>query len=253
VSVLTAYQRFRFLWGAVDWEGGSGSPYTSGQTGATLGTSAAAGVGTAARRAILRFDRTGIEALLDDAEMHFDFLNYTAGTPDDSWITSDYTTLEGYLTTWWGTVKAKCTSAMTLKEIRWYRVGPGINPPNPAERVTSVAVAGTSGTNALPPQVASSITFRTAVRRSWGRTYLPGLTVTALNAGGDFTNAAVDDVANATSTLVHSAVAADFPLVVFSRHLSALLTVEAVECDDIPDIIRRRRFKHYLRRTIVNT
>jgi hypothetical protein len=242
VSVLTAYQKFRFLWGAVDWESGSNSPYDTGDTGANLGTSAAAGVGVAARRAVLHFDRTAVRASEDDAEMHFDFLNYTGGTPDDSWTSGDYTTVEAYLATWWASVKPYVMTNVSLREIRWYRAGPGIVAPNPAERVHAVGVAGTSASQKLPQQVACSITLRTAVRRSWGRTYLPALTTTFLASDGSFTSSAIDAVANATGTLATSAAGGDFPLVVVSKHLSALLHVEQIEVDDVPDIIRRRRF-----------
>jgi hypothetical protein len=243
VSVLTAYQRFRFLWGAVDWEGGSDSPYTGAQTGANLGTSAAAGVGVGVRRVVLVFDRTTAVTGSDAAECHFDFLNYTAGSPDDSWITSDYTTLEGYLDTWWTAVKPRINSQIKLIAYRWYRHGPGINPPNPAERVTTRSVAGTGTGNMLPPQDAFSITFRTAVRRSWGRTYLPGLNMDQVTAPGKWGSTGVDAVVNATGALLSSAIGSDFPLVVVSNHLSAVLNVESVSADDLADVIRRRRWK----------
>src|SRR6476646_218922 len=243
MGVLASYERFRFLWGAVDWQSGSDSPYASAQTGTNLGTSAAAGSGVAARRALLRFDRTSLHAGLDDAEMHFDFLNYTGGTPDDSWITSDFTTVEGYLATWWASVKTYVGSSTSLREIRWYRVGPGINPPNPAERVTSINVAGTGATQKLPPQMACTTTLRTAVRRSWGRTYLPSIVSSALGSDGSYNATMVDVIANAAGALATSAAGVDFPLVVVSKHLSALLHVEQVESDGVPDVVRRRRFK----------
>ena len=251
MSVLTAYQRFRFLWGAVDWEGGTDSPYTSAQTGANLGTSAAPGAGVGVRRCVLHFDRSAIEAGLDDAECHFDFLNITGGTPDDTWTSTDYTTLEGFLDTFWNAIRSKHTTNIKLSQYSWYRHGPGIVAPNPAERVTSRSIAGSGTSDALPPQVAQTITFRTAVRRSWGRTYLPGITESSTTAGGDYATADVDVWANAAGALLSSAVGADFPLVVTSVHLNAVLNVEHIECDDVPDIIRRRRFKHALYKKIL--
>jgi hypothetical protein len=253
VGVLTAYQRFRFLWGAVDWQGGSDSPYGSGDTGANLGTSAAPGGGVAARRAVLHFDRTTYASNEDDAEMHFDFLNYTGGDPDDSWTNTDFATVEGYLATWWASVKPYVSTKCVLREIRWYRAGPGITPPNPAERVTSIAVAGTSSSQPLPLQDACSITFRNSVRRSWGRSYLPCLTSNALASDGSYTSTFLDPVTTATGVLATSAAGGDFPLVVVSKHLSALLHVEAVETDNVPDIIRRRRLSVQTYRKIINT
>jgi hypothetical protein len=251
--VLAYYSRFRFLWGAVDWQGGSESPYTNAQTGASLGTSAAAGVGVGVRRAVLCWDRSGMLAGMDDAQSHFDFLNITGGDPDDTWTSGDYTTLETAITTWWAAIRGDFDNAMSLRDIKWYRHGPGIHPPNPAERVTSPLMAGTSAATALPPQVATTLTFRTAVRRSWGRTYIPGLTTSHLTSEGGLANAKVDALATATNTLVHTANDADFPLVVTSVHLNAVLNCEATEVDDVLDIQRKRRYKHYQYRVIHNT
>jgi hypothetical protein len=52
---------------------------------------------------------------------------------------------------------------------------------------------------------------------------------------------------------VKAAATADFYLVVYSSHLNSALAVEAVEVDDVPDIIRRRRFKVQTYRKIINT
>lgn len=252
MPVLADYVRFRWLWGAVDWQSGSESPYTSAQTGANLGTSAAAGVGVGVRRAVLHFNRATMVANADDSECHFDFLNITGGDPDDTWTPTDYTTLEGYLATWWGSIKNTVKSSVKLDHISWYRHGPGINPPNPAERVTTVNVAGTGVADTMPPQVAQTTTFRTGVRRSWGRTYLPAMTIGAADGGtGKCAVSVVDELANAAGALLASAVAHDFPLVVTSKHLNAVLNVEAVEVDDLFDVIRRRRWKQTTYRKIL--
>lgn len=249
--MLADFQKFRFLWGAVDWESGSGSPYASGDTGASLGTSAAAGVGVGVRRCVLHFDRTGLVTGADDAEMHFDFLNITGGSPDDTWTSADYSTLEGYLDTWFAAIKIYVSTGVKLSAYDWYRHGPGIVPPNPAQRVTARSVPGTNGGNALPPQVACSITLRTSVRRSWGRTYIPGLAVGALQANGKLLTAGADAIAAATEALASSSNGSDFPMVVTSNHLSAVLNVEKIEVDDIVDIIRRRRWSHTTYRKIL--
>lgn len=188
-------------------------------------------------------DRTGLVAGLDDAEFHFDFLNITGGSPDDTWTSTDYTTLEGYLDAFWTAIKGYVHPGCKLKAYDWYRHGVGIGSPNPAERVTSRSVAGTAGTDALPPQDSSTITFRTAVRRSWGRTYLAGLAQGACAASGVFSNAFCDNVANAAAALLHSAIGSDFPMVVVSIHNDAVLNVEQIEVDNVPDVQRRRRFK----------
>jgi hypothetical protein len=245
MSFLTAYERFRLTWGGLDWQAGTQSPYTNAQTGTTLGTSAAAGVGVGVRRCVIHVDRTGQLAGADDAEFHFDFLNLTGGTPDDTWTPTDYSTIEGYLDTFWAAVKGYVHPAAKLAGYHWYRHGPGINPPNPAERVTSRSVVGTSGSDALPPQVAATITLRHAVRRSWGRTYLPGLCDNIMNSGdGHMSHACVDSLANAAGALLSSAIGGDFPLVVTSVHLNAVLNVEQIEVDDLADVQRRRRWRN---------
>lgn len=253
MSILADYERFRFLWGAVDWESGTGSPYSTAQTGTTLGTSAAPGAGVGVRRCVLHFDRTTWHTGSDDAEMHFDFLNITGGDPDDTWTSGDYTTLEGHLDTWWGSVKPLVYSGVKLSAYDWYRYGPGVGSPNPAERVTSRSVAGTAGAPALPPQVACSITLRTGVRRSWGRTYLPGLASGVMDTPGTLASANVDTIAAATAALYSSANADDFPMVVVSKHLSAVLSVEAVEVDNDLDVIRRRRWKTATYKNVINS
>lgn len=241
---LTAYARFRFLWGAVDWQGGSNNPYTGAQTGTNLGTSAAAGVAT--RRVQIVIDRTTQHAGADPAVMHFDFLNITGGAPDDTWTSGDFSTLETALDTWWTSTKVFVSTGYKLAAYNWYRVGPGIVPPNPAVRQTTRSVAGTAAYALLPPQVACSITFRTAVRRSWGRTYLP---LGAVAAAGDIATGAVlassdvDALATYTNTLFTTAAANDFIPVVYSPHRSALLAIEQVEVDNDLDVIRRRRWK----------
>jgi hypothetical protein len=90
--------------------------------------------------------------------------------------------------------------------------------------------------------VACSITFRTAVRKSWGRTYLP-ISIDAIGINGRPKNVAVDAIATATNTLVTTAATNDFHLVVVSQPLASSLNVERIEVDNVADVIRRRRWK----------
>lgn len=240
---LTAFERFRFLWGAIDWQQGSDNPYSVAQT-ANLGSSAAPGSGVGVRRAVLLITRNTMHAAADPLQFHFDFLNRTGGVPDDTWTDTDYTTLEGYLDTFWTTMRNFVPSGCAYAQTSWYRVGSGISAPNPAERVVVKVspIVGTGTATLHPPQCACSITFRTAVRRSWGRTYLPFLSP-SLSASGVIPSGVVDQAATATQTLATSAASSDFSLVVISSHLNAALNVEKVEVDDNVDVIRRRRWK----------
>lgn len=236
--------RIRFFWGALSADlVGSSPSYAYPTQYATLGADASPAGGIGVRRATLVLDRSaGVNPTDDVALMHFDFLNITGGSPDDTWITSDFTTLEGFLTTWWGSVRPLVPSWYRFSRVLWHRVGPGIPMPNPAVRILDIAspTLGTGGTS-LPPQAACSITFRTGVRKSWGRTYLPyGGTL----SDGRLQPTNADTIANATNTMFTSSTGADFHPVVVSTPLNSALGIDTVETDDVVDIIRRRRFKH---------
>jgi hypothetical protein len=242
----------RFFWGALsaDLEGSSPS-YGYPTQYATLGPSASPAGGIGVRRATLLLDRLTVASPADDAAlMHFDFLNITGGAPDDTWITSDYTTLEGLINTWWGTIKTYVPTWFKMSRILWHRVGPGIPLPNPAERILDISspVAG-AASSSLPPQAACAITFRTGVRHSWGRTYLP--LGTGVSAGaGRLSSAATDAIAAPNATLFSAALAADFHPVVVSNRLNSALGIDQLEVDDVIDVIRRRRWKHTVYRKL---
>jgi hypothetical protein len=249
---VTAYTRFRFLWGAVDWQQGTNNPYTGTQT-ASLGTSAVAAGGIGVRRCQVTIDRTSLAAGTDPATVHFDFLNITGGNPDDTWITSDYTTLEGYLDTFFTAYQPYMAAGLHITTYTWYRVGAGVTKPNPNVRqlVKTTPIAGTATGSAMPPQVSTSVTLRTAVRHSWGRTYLPMTGVSRLTTDGHFATADVDVVAGAANTLMTSAAGSDFYWGVTSLRLSAFLNAEKVEVDNVLDIVRRRRWQQSSYRKIL--
>jgi hypothetical protein len=237
------YFHMRVFWGAFDVS------YTTPEyTGAAItsgGSSAAPGDGAGVRRAQLVFDRTPPGAFTDDvAVMHFDYMNITGGSPDDTWITSDFTDLEGFLSTWWTGVHPFVTSRVTLREIRWYRVGHGVVGSNPAERVTTVGVAGSSSSQELPPQCALSLTIKTARRKQWGRTYLPGLVSGSLATGGTYDPTSVDAIGTYTAAMAASCVTKQFYMGVMSLTAGSFFTNEQVQVDDIVDVIRRRRWRN---------
>lgn len=242
--------RWRSFWGGLDVEAEFAKyPSYAGTDYVSLGDSAAAGVGIGVRRATIVLDRA-VATIADDAsEMHFDFLNTTSGEPDDTWTAGDYTTLEGFLLTWWGAVKGDVPPDTRLSRILWNRVGPGVPKPNPAERIVDITPIAGTGTRSLPPQCATAISLRHGIRPSWGRTYLPiaGPVVTT----GRFSTTRTDALVAATVAMCNSARGADFAPVVTSERLSSALLVEYVAMDDVIDIVRRRRWKHrgYLKAT----
>lgn len=249
---VTSYVRLRLFWGALDYEHTrSDAPaYTSAQT-ISGGPSAAAGSGVGVRRAQLTILRTLGGVAQDPAVMHFSFLNLTAGTPDDTWTTADYTNLETPLKAWMNAMSTYMAVGYNFSEIRWYREGTGVVPPNPPERVTAVTplIPGIVTTSNQIAQVACSITFRTGSRRHWGRTYLPYSKVvdnTLRPSASD-----VDNIAGAANTLVTSAAASDMHLVVVADSINSSLNVESVEADNVLDVVRRRRLKAQTYRKIL--
>jgi hypothetical protein len=249
--VATAFIRARFNWGGIDLTfAQSETPSYATTQIVTAGSSAVVGSGVGVRRATLTLDRQTARVGADPAAMHFDFMNTTGGAPDDTWTSADFTTLEALIETWFNLVSTYVPSGYKFTGISWHRVGTGIHKPNPAERLYLPATPNTGlGAAQNPPQAACSITFRTGVRKSWGRTYLPF--GQALIAPAKISTTTVDGIANATSSLVTSAATADFQLVVVSAPLHSALVVEKIEVDDNVDVIRRRRWKQSTYRKIV--
>lgn len=240
---IVAYDRLRMLWGALDWQHGTDHPYTSAETHSG-GDSAVVDGGIGVRRAEMVFLRTAHHAGGDAAVCHFDWLNVTSGAPDDTWITSDFTTLEDAMKNLWLVIHGLASTGIVLTEINWYRIGTGVTTPNPAERAFTlgVPIAGTASNPLVPPQVASSLTLRNAVRKSWGRTYLP-LDALTMSATNTMQSADVDTVVGAANDMVTTAAGGEYILGTYSARLNAFLAAEHVEMDDVTDVIRRRRWK----------
>lgn len=241
---VTAFVRLRMFWGGFDYASdGQNTPAYGATEYVSGGASAAVGSGVGVRRATVNFDRTNATPADDAATVHFDFLNMTAGSPDDTWITSDYTTLEAAIAAWITAVKSYVPGTCAYNMISWHRVGSGVHPPNPAERIfTPASPVSGLGVNTMPPQAACNITFRTGNRRNWGRTSLPWGKV--LDSIGRIPNADCDAIATATQSLVTTAAASDFHLVVVSAPRNSSLNVEKIEVDNVIDSARRRRWKH---------
>lgn len=233
----------RIFWGAFDVS--YSTPEYTGTQIKSGGASAVTGSGVGVRRAVLVFNRTPPGTFTDDvADMHFDFMNLTGGNPDDTWTTTDFTDLEGYLNAWWTSVKVRMSTSHSLREFRWYRVGTGVIPPNPAQRITPVGTAGTSSGSMLPPQCACAITLKTGRRKQWGRTYFPGLPAGSVTGNGQLGSGTVDDLATATNALLQSAATKGFNLGVTSDIAGSFFTADHIQVDDVVDIIRRRRWRN---------
>lgn len=231
---LTAYTRFRFAWGLIDF-----ATDEEGPTYEAANTQAGISSGTFARRCIMTWERWG--GSIDPAQTHFDIVNVTAGAIDDTWTDTDFTQCETALDAFWTAVKSLFPDELHLHGYRWYRLGPGATPPEPAIRTVTRDVAGTSTSSPMPQQVGSTLSWRTGVRKRWGRSYLPSTTVAQIGGDGNYLSGYVDALANAAHTLVGALAANDFRLVVYSPTKQRAYDVEKVVVDSIPDIQRRRR------------
>jgi hypothetical protein len=232
-------RRLKLFWGAVDLEYVDESGYAPSQTFSGGLTSEAPGIGV--RRASLRYSRAGMGPGEDVLVTHMDFLNLTGGEPDDSWTAGDFALLEAAISDWDTAIKAHRLASVVFDQIRWYRIGKGSPVPNPPVRITEVNTAGTS-TSPLPPQTCMTVTLRPAARKQWGRMYLNFGNANGLTSIGALATGYVDLVANATASCFQVAQEGGFEPVVYSPTRGKAYTIEKLQVDDIPDVIRSRRF-----------
>lgn len=192
-----------------------------------------------------------------------DFVNITNGSVDNTWDDGDYATIEANLNTimtGWGPQMA---TRFKWFESRYYRmvfnplppVGTELEDDKPflqsggPERVFAHNFSG-SGGNPLPPQCAVTSTEITAYPRHWGRNYWPAPAASTVGSQGHIGSVAQ----NALATAVHDAydalqAAEFFPVVPVTQFKDvsgvqparALLSVNAIQVDDVFDVIRRRR------------
>lgn len=143
----------------------------------------------------------------------------------------------------WATL---ASAVVTFKEFRWHDVNFGDEFYGPADRYTAYLKSGAAAGNTMPYQMAINTTLRTASRRHWGRFYLPNISSNSYDTVyGRVTNAACDTIANNTKTLYTSlsGLTASVTLVVYSHKYQAVLSVDEIHCDNVPDVVRRRRAK----------
>lgn len=216
------------------------------------------------RRLAAQYRWTGSTDTADDEFVTFDWVNITGGAVDGTWTTSDYTTMETKLDTFFGSLASQQCSSLKLIAYKWYVRS--YNPYStslpfaahgPPERVTVRSIAGAGSAQGMPSQVAISVTEKTPFPRNWGRFYVPGIGLGAMASSGlpRIDSLVCDAYATATQTLITSAASSQFQLVVpitslgtGSRGSSSagtpnrrLAQVTQVQVDNVPDVIRRRR------------
>lgn len=207
------------------------------------------------RKVVLRWNRETPGSTVEDyAQISLHILNLTGGDIDTTWTTSDYTTCETALNEWLTSMNTVFSSKFTLVDYRWYsmRFASPMSElhrfdfSGPPLRITVKGTPGGSTGAPLPYQNALSVTFDSGVPKHWGRVYLPGLTVSALDVDGRVSAAYTGLTSNAFAELFDDLYGAEFQPVVAVTQVNkvlapALLTVKQVRVDDIVDVVRRRR------------
>lgn len=153
---------------------------------------------------------------------------------------------EADLDTFTTAIAARQSNQFTLAYYQWHDIIVGDATYGQIDRSTTKSTAGGSASMRLPDQLSVNATFRTAARRHWGRIYLPGIGSNHYETTyGRVTNAGCDGVASDVRTLANNLVAntAATELVIFSKAHGAVLSVDEIHVDNVPDVVRRRRAK----------
>lgn len=205
------------------------------------------------RRLIVQITRDTPSGTSEDvAVCTQDFVHAGESTLGD-WTPANYLSVETAMDNFWQTFWApQANEDHTVTQYRWYKMqfNPMTNPkpfvPSGApDRVTTKAFTGATSTNRFPYQVATSITEKTAVPKHWGRLYVPGLVFSNMD-DGRIPNTNVDGICQEYHDSLDIAMTAGFHPVVTVTQIDkvpfrALFGVSAVQVDNIPDVVRRRR------------
>lgn len=199
-------------------------------------------------------DGTGTFSVRERGMVGMHYINITSDALDTTWITADFTAAESAFQTFWSAVANRIPNDVRLVEHRWYAFGPGVVPPNPPVRVTTLGtpIVGTQ-TSGYGHQIGSTVTFRTALRRHWGRIYMP-VGPANITAGGQFGTVIVDNLADAARTMLNAALASQGVIpVVYDRNRKSMFGISALEVDSVPDVQRRRRPRSTVYRKLYET
>jgi len=226
------------------------------------------------RELVAHFSRTPATGVVQDDDLcTFHFLNLTAGEPDATWTTTDYTQVETAFDTMWTALKAFYNSETKLSEYYWRADGPAFKPHGSSLsgplRITPKSVPGTMSDPMLPPQVSIAVTEvteahytaygvgvpgsvpgtgRTQTRNRWGRVYWPAVGSDSLSSGRIKT-VTCTGFANAMQAFYNDCVGNDIIPVMYSPTTGNAWSITEIRVDDIFDVMRSRRYDTPLVRT----
>jgi hypothetical protein len=187
-----------------------------------------------------------VQAVVDDTEspsadtaiMTFDY--ELPVTPPG---VNDWGAFETAFATFWDAIDGHIHTNYRCVERRYYNVPGGANPTlgDPVHVATSSFDGAQSTDTPMPPQMAIAVTELTAVRRRWGRFYVPGWTVAAVD-GGRVLAAVRTALAQGAHDMYEAMATTGREMVVRRRADGSYQLVHSVQVDDVWDVVRRRRF-----------
>jgi len=150
--------------------------------------------------------------------------------------------------TWLAAWAALAANSFNTWQLVWHDIVAGDAFYGPADRFNQLdpGIPGTAGVGRMPDQLAVDLTFRTASRRHWGRAYVPGIGMGKYDSTyGRPTNATCDALASSWRTMINTlrAKPQSIEQVVFSKAYQANLVISELHCDNVADVVRRRRAK----------
>jgi hypothetical protein len=197
----------------------------------------------------------------------FHLLKVSGGNPVASWDAADFDAANARFRTWWLALRGWHQSTLKLLELRYYREGPGIEPPQPPVHVYGVPSGDQAGSSSssvvMPPQVAITVTEKAGTHKHWGRFYYPAVaavgpaSMDAITVYGRVHTNLLSALANATDTLYEGLKADGLVPVVYRAPLpqrqtkkgatlapraASAWTVDDIQVDDLFDVVRSRRF-----------
>jgi hypothetical protein len=202
--------------------------------------------------------------IADDAVCTFDFVNFTSGNIDGTWTTDDYNGVANHveaIASAWAPYMDTHHRFNMIKAYRMsYRDGwAGSSPSSklypfnitgPPEYTRAISHTGSDGFGSQVPQAACSVTEIVPIRRNWGRFYLPFPGVGFVDqANNRWSNSKLTIVCDAVAAAYSAAGSAEtFPVIPMTANdgdrVASLQAVTSVRCDNVADVIRRRRHKH---------
>jgi hypothetical protein len=202
------------------------------------------------------FNRDQLRPDEDDAAITFHIREVVQAAPDIIPVTDQgRADFINRMSQWWQMVAPHVTRDIFMHESRFYDIPDG--GPFPAKDprawmgdpvlVHAWNSPGQDASGALPPQVAVSVTLRTAHRKRWGRYYIPSPGQSVCSSLGAIDQLAAVAFKEATHHLT-SRSGTGAAATVFSRLHWDHEDPETIQVDDIFDVVRRRRFSSPLYR-----